>query len=253
VSQADIPKETRRPFYKRDPITTPLLVLLVYFASQVGAGLLVSLYPTLKNWTSEQGTAWLQESLSGQFIFYLLAELFVVWMVLGLIKGIKVSRAKIGLVWPKLKHALYMFGGYAVYFLVFITVASLASGIVDGEQQQQIGFDAAVGGQLWLVFISLVILPPIAEEILFRGFLFTSLRQKYKFLGSAIATSVLFGIAHLQFGTGAPPLWIAAIDTFVLSMVLCYLREKTGSLGASIGLHALKNLIAFVVLFHDKF
>ena len=48
----------------------------------------------------------------------------------------------------------------------------------------------------------------------------------------------LFAVAHLPEGGAAGPLYIAALDTFVLSLVLIYLREKTGSLWASITLHA---------------
>ena len=39
------------------------------------------------------------------------------------------------------------------------------------------------------------------------------------------------------------------LDTFILSLVLIYLREKTGGLWASITLHAFKNGVAFVALF----
>jgi membrane protease YdiL (CAAX protease family) len=59
----------------------------------------------------------------------------------------------------------------------------------------------------------------------------------------------LFAVAHLQFGSGAPLLWIAAIDTFVLSLFLIYLKDKTDSLWAPILLHMLKNFIAFMALF----
>jgi len=50
-------------------------------------------------------------------------------------------------------------------------------------------------------------------------------------------------------GGAAGPLYIAALDTFILSLVLIYLREKTGSLWASITLHAVKNGVAFMALF----
>ncbi|MGH7237402.1 MAG: CPBP family glutamic-type intramembrane protease [Candidatus Saccharimonadales bacterium] len=42
---------------------------------------------------------------------------------------------------------------------------------------------------------------------------------------------------------------MAGVDTFILSTVLCYLREKTGRLYAGIGVHALKNFVAFAALF----
>ena len=53
----------------------------------------------------------------------------------------------------------------------------------------------------------------------------------------------------MEFGSGQPLLWVAALDTFTLSMVLCYLRQETDSLWPGILLHALKNCIAFITLF----
>jgi len=50
-------------------------------------------------------------------------------------------------------------------------------------------------------------------------------------------------------GSGEPLLWIAALDTFILSFVLIYLKEKTGSLWPPIGLHMLKNSLAFISIF----
>ncbi len=249
-------KEPQKQFFKRDPITSVLLVLGVFLVSQVAAGILISLYPSLKNWTADQGSNWLETSVIAQFIYIFLAELFAIWMIAVLLKRVRVTLARIGLVRPKAMNIIHAFAGYAVYFagyIVIIMIASRLSTLIDVDQTQKIGFEGAYGAQLWLVFVSLVVLPPIGEEIMFRGFLFSSLRQKYHFVVAAIVTSILFGVAHLQFGSGAPLLWVAAIDTFVLSMVLCYLREKTNSIWPSILLHAIKNAVAFVALFHARF
>ncbi len=102
---------------------------------------------------------------------------------------------------------------------------------------------------LALTFISLVILPPLAEEIMVRGFLYSTLKKAMRPIGAVILTSALFAAAHLPEGGAAGPLYIAALDTFILSLVLIYLREKTGGLWASITLHASKNGIAFLLLF----
>src|ERR1022692_4140912 len=42
------------------------------------------------------------------------------------------------------------------------------------------------------------------------------------------------------------------MDTFLLSLVLVYLQEKTGKLWASMGLQMLKNLIAFFFFFSSR-
>jgi membrane protease YdiL (CAAX protease family) len=124
---------------------------------------------------------------------------------------------------------------------------------VNADQSQQVGFDSASGGgPLTLVFLGLVVLPALTEEILVRGFLFGGLRNKLPFVSSALITSGLFGMAHLQLGNGSSPLWIAAVDTFILSLVLVWLREKTGNIWAGVIVHMAKNSIAFLSLFIFK-
>ncbi|MDB5182302.1 MAG: hypothetical protein JWO47_86 [Candidatus Saccharibacteria bacterium] len=248
-------KNGKRPFYKRDPLTSAFFIILVFFASQVGAGLIIAIYPALKNWTSSQGADWLSNSVIAQFIYILLAETFAVWLVLWLLKRAHIAKSKIGLIRPAFKDILYALCGYGAYFVCYFIIVAVASHFtaLNVDQSQKIGFDGASGKQLYYVFASLVILPPIAEEIMFRGYLFTSFRQKFRLRYAVILTSILFGIAHLQFGSGAPLLWVAALDTFTLSCVLCTLREKSGSLWPGIYLHALKNGVAFVALFHTRF
>ena len=83
-----------------------------------------------------------------------------------------------------------------------------------------------------------------------RGYLYTGLRKRWSFVVAGLATSILFGAAHLLTGYSGL-LWAAAVDTFVLSIFLVYLREKTGALYAGMGLHALNNVLAFLVYFHS--
>ena len=64
-----------------------------------------------------------------------------------------------------------------------------------------------------------------------------------------IITSLIFASPHLLESGSGGLLWIAGIDTFVLSLVLCWVREKTGRLYAGMGIHALKNTVAFISLF----
>lgn len=163
---------------------------------------------------------------------------------------------RIGLVLPQLRDAGYALAGYAVYFILLIAVTQLASKLIPGldlQQEQDVGFDkSTTGGALALIFISLVVLPPLAEEIMTRGFLYTGLRTKLPKLLAALFTSGLFAAAHLQGGKGGQLIWVAALDTFTLSMILVYLREKTGSLWPCIGVHMLKNGAAFALIFIFK-
>jgi len=130
------------------------------------------------------------------------------------------------------------------YLAGTILLSSLATFLpwYDANQAQDVGFkNLTTGLDLVLAFVALVVLPPIAEELLFRGYLFGKLRERSGFWFSAIITSIVFGIVHMQ--------WNVGVDTFVLSIFLCLLREKTGSIWTSMLLHGLKNGVAYFFLF----
>lgn len=228
-------------------------VILIYFVSQFVGGLALSIYPAIRHWSSAQANNWITNSVPAQFIYVIIAEGLTIAAVLQILKHFKVSVKVIGIKRFKREDILYAVAGFGVYFISYAIVLQIVTKLIPSlnvNQQQQIGFSNASGiAQLVLTAISLVILPPIAEEILMRGFLYTSLRKNMPKIVAALLTSVIFASAHLEFGEGAPLLWVAAIDTFVLSLVLVYLRDKTGRLWASMGVHAMKNSIAFASIF----
>lgn len=197
--------------------------------------------------------AWAFESHAViRFLLILSIELFTVYFIYLLLKRAKQTFRSIGIQKrPSKSSALWVVKGYALYFVIFITAFSVisASGIIDTDQAQQLGYTNPGGYDLVWAFLALVILPPIAEEIVFRGYLFTRLKKYVTVHTAGVLVSILFAIAHLEIGSGAPLNFAAAFDTLILSLVLVYVTQKSGSLYPAIGIHALKNLIAFVTLF----
>jgi membrane protease YdiL (CAAX protease family) len=192
-------------------------------------------------------------SVSAQFFYILLAEAMTVAAVFGLLKLFRWNWKTIGLTKPKWFHPFLGLAAVVPYLVIYVVMAKLVSALVpsfDISQAQDIGFNSVHGGlPLAMTFVSLVILPPLAEEITMRGFLYTGLRKWLPRIVAALAVSLLFGAAHLSEGGAAGPLWVGALDTAILSMVLIGLRELTGNLWAGITLHMTKNLIAFLALF----
>lgn len=176
--------------------------------------------------------------------FTQLITLVVLWFVI--VKFYRSKLATIGL--GKLNPGLL--GWSILAFPVYLVLSTALSSIfaaffgVDLAEHQDIGYTDPNGYELALIFMALVVLAPLVEEILFRGFLFTAFRRTFGFWIGAVGVSLLFAIAHGQANVG--------IDVFVLSMFLCYLREKTDSLWPAVALHSLKNLVAFIVLFIMK-
>jgi uncharacterized protein len=230
-----------------------LFVVIAYYASQIIASVLILAYALSKHWSHAQAANWLGNSVNAQFAYILAAEAFAIGGIYLFLRLYKADLASIGLKRPRWLDPLYGLSAVPVYLILYILSVGLVSHFVSGfniNQQQQLGFNDVHGTvQLTLTFISLVVLPPLAEEIMIRGFLYSSLKKAMPTVGAVIVTSAIFASAHLPEGGAAGPLYIAALDTFVLSLVLIYLREKTGSLWASITLHAIKNGVAFMALF----
>jgi membrane protease YdiL (CAAX protease family) len=222
------------------PGWTPLeavgITIAIYIVSQILGAIIIGFVVLTHNGSVQDINNQLSNSVWLQFLFVVIVETITVLMVLNFVRRRKTVLRLIGVVRPRLRDIAY--------------VAKMAVPTLNVTQKQDLGFSATASGlSLVPIFIGLVVLPPLVEEFITRGFLYSGLRTKLSFLPAAIITSVMFAAAHLQAGSGNSLLWIAAVDTFTLSMVLVFLREKTGSLWPCVGLHALKNGLAFVAIF----
>lgn len=245
-------KETDQPKLY-NPLITIGLTVVIYFVSQIIAVILFSIVPIVLRWSAAQTSDWIQNNVWATFGFVLVVEAVTLYFIYFFLKLRKLKFNFLGLNRFKSKYIIYALGGFVAYFVMYliaIVIAKLLVPELNLDQKQEIGFDTSTSGiSLILVFLTLVVLVPITEEIVARGFLFGGLRTKIPFVGAAVITSILFAAAHLGAASDGL-LWVAAIDTFILSLVLCFLREKTGSLWPSISIHSLKNGVAFVVLFN---
>lgn len=144
--------------------------------------------------------------------------------------------------WTDIGLAPAAFVIYALISGVLLSVLTSLFPALPLDQTQDVGFQA-LGSQIdnMLAFVTLVILAPLAEEVLFRGYLYGKLRIYVSGIVAALVTSLLFALAHFQLNV--------AIDVFILSLVLCGLRSLTGSIWAGVLLHMLKNMIAYYILF----
>ena len=255
-----MPNDSSRPDVDARPRLRPWIALLAilsvvvfYFLSQVLGLEIVYTYSSIVGRTGVQTVDWLKNSVYAQFFFSVLSYTALVAALYGVMRLFRWTWHTIGLTRPKLKYVGYGLLAVVPYFVLYLIMVGVVQQFypqLNIDQKQEIGFtntQTTVG--LIFVFISLVILPPIAEEIAMRGFLYSGLRTAFPKILSALVVSTIFGLAHLAQGGDSGPLWIGFIDTFTLSIVLVFLREKTGNLWAGITLHATKNCVAFVALF----
>ena len=142
--------------------------------------------------------------------------------------------------------------GYIAYLLFAGLLNSLFSIFpwFNANEPQDVGLDFFMSKPEMVVsFYTIVIITPLVEELIFRGFLYGKLREKLaekssnkiSIIVSIVLVSLLFGVMHGQ--------WNVGLNVFVLSTILCIFREITGTIYAGILLHMLTNGIAFYCVY----
>jgi membrane protease YdiL (CAAX protease family) len=98
---------------------------------------------------------------------------------------------------------------------------------------------------IWGGIIRVILIAPVVEEMIFRGVIFSGFRRNYSPFWAIFLSALLFALFHLNPWQLGP--------TFLLGLLLGYVRLKTGSLLASIFTHALHNAIIFYTVYYKIF
>ena len=94
-------------------------------------------------------------------------------------------------------------------------------------------------------FISVVLVAPVIEEFLFRGFLYSQLRRSFlKEWGAIVVSSLVWTAIHFQYEIGI------LFFLFLFGLFLGYFRIKYNSLLIPIALHAINNLLSFLLVIY---
>jgi ABC-2 type transport system permease protein/sodium transport system permease protein len=120
---------------------------------------------------------------------------------------------------------------------VFLISTRLGLSLLENEQ-----FSAAramvaqmYGVPLWLILVTLAVVPAAFEELCFRGFLYSSLRTILAPDRSVIASALLFGVFHEVMFPGR------LLTSTFLGLVLGWVRMRTGSILPGMLLHMVHN------------
>lgn len=230
----------------------PLGVILITLIAFVGLDILVLLiaagaYAQLHEASLFQAVGGMQQNLWWLLGYLAVSRLGAVGAIYGYVR----SR---GSGWHALGVRRFSWGratgiivaGLVGFFIIAGFVTELLERFmpeVDITAQQDIPFlEAATTTDMVLAFLAIVIIAPIVEEIIFRGFLLPAFAKRMGVIAAIVITSVLFGALH------APPL-IAAVQIGLFAVFLSLAYLATRSVWPSVALHVAKNLIAFYVLF----
>ena len=95
--------------------------------------------------------------------------------------------------------------------------------------------------EMALMICLIVIVAPICEELVYRGFLFRYLNHRLPGGLSILVPSLIFALMHFNIYSFMP--------LFVLSIALCIVYRASGNLVSSIALHALFNLVNVFMIY----
>ena len=149
-------------------------------------------------------------------------------------------------------------GWAALGTVAYLLFAAGYQALVDPQGEQSIAEALGVkrGGALLVVggFV-VIVMAPIAEEFFFRAFFYRAVRNSLSrvvgraagVLLGAVLTGAIFGLMHLEPDRAKETLQLIPL-LVALGVVFCLVYEKTGSLFAVIGLHAIVNTFGYLLV-----
>jgi membrane protease YdiL (CAAX protease family) len=140
----------------------------------------------------------------------------------------------------------WLLGGVGLQLLIipFLQVLVEVHGKVESQEVVE-QFEEARGATLVLFAVLVVTVAPLAEELLFRGALLRGLMRRTTPAWAAFGSSIAFAAVHPLTSPSIGSV-IAVPGLFVLGMVSAGLAIRTGTLSASILLHAGFNLLTAI-------
>lgn len=150
-------------------------------------------------------------------------------------KGVKLSRF---LLYAILAVAIYLFLAWSNQALVSLWPEGWGGIWLRNwsKASQEAQATLIEGANLWVLFLTVGVLTPIAEELFFRGALMGwMMLRRFPRWTVILLPALLFAVMHLN------P--VGMLPIFFLALLLGYLRWASGSLWPSVGLHICNNLL----------
>jgi len=133
-------------------------------------------------------------------------------------------------------------GGIIVVPIVTLAALVVAYRLAGIPIPAETGFDPA-DWRMWAYPLGLVIAAPIAEEIAFRGWLFSGIHRRTGSAQAAVwTTAVLWALLHVSQG------WVKAAALLPTGLLLGAMRLKTGSLRPTLAGHMAMNAAGLVYM-----
>ena len=138
---------------------------------------------------------------------------------------------------------LYAFGGWFVAFFLYYLVETILTRF--GVRMFWNEGDFFALDTPWRVIgicLATLVVAPIAEEIIYRGYVLQALLAKFSPLLAAVLSSLIFASIHIGIGPGM------VIYLFLGAFIPAFLFIKFRSIYPCVLMHFLNNVVAYIVI-----
>lgn len=230
-----------RPYDFQDVAVAVLLCWLLFFSLFSSPG---SMGSEIKD--GAEAVQSIEQVVGGMTAFLAICLCLLLYLAAG--RGLNVAEL-FGVRLLSLPRALLIAFGFIVPVYIFVSMLGAAVqhyGLKDiwpnlGPQETVMTFQQS--GSLAmkaLLAIAAVVVAPLVEETIFRGFIYGVLKRFTDIPFAAMGSALLFAIVHLHVGSALP--------LFVLALSFCWAYERTGCLLVPVFMHAFFNGGSLVLL-----
>lgn len=138
--------------------------------------------------------------------------------------------------------ALFMSVG--LYFINIVISTGLIQLFPSSADNVNTTFASIMSGSFLSVFFVIAVAPAICEEMLFRGMIFHSMKDKYRISVAIAIVATLFGIYHMSL--------VKFIPTGLLGLVFCYVVYITDSIYPSMLMHFINNGLSVLISYYPE-
>lgn len=167
-------------------------------------------------------------------VMKLLLPVATLLVITAIVRARGLSWQNLGAVAPPWKSAV----AWTVGWIVWIALAEVLATRLGAAPAER--WPVRSGSTLAILFVGMVLLAPLAEELLFRGLVYWRVAQTPAGVpGAILAGAVIFTVIHLQYGFRE---WLFILADGIL---LGLARYQSKSVWLTTFLHALGNLYAY--------
>ena len=157
---------------------------------------------------------------------------------------------RLGVSRPRLAHIWWALGALVGALTVSLVYGSFVQyfdiGFLSQDCGDQIPREFRDNATLLaLAALAAVLFAPIAEELFFRGFVFTGIARSFGIPAGIVGSGFLFGAAHL---VGNPVLYKSLIQFWAIGMIFAFAYWKSQNILATIAAHFTFNLLGIILI-----